>query len=130
MLGRLEVTAEGEDDVPAVGVELSRGREVLAEAQQGVKGVLRNAQRLTQIVAGRLGEGEIDPEEPPRSCSALIRSRSARWSPSTTSVTAREPTTVPRRLRSIPVRRSVYLRPEPPLIKYRLPRWAASAFDP
>jgi hypothetical protein len=64
-LSRLEIAAEGEDDVLSIGVELARGRAGLPEVHQGLKRVLGNGQDLAHFAGARLAQRDIDPEEAP-----------------------------------------------------------------
>ena len=64
-LNRLEIAAEGEDDVLSIDVDVARGRAVLPEAQQRPKRGLRNGQHLAQVVGTRLARCGVNPEEAP-----------------------------------------------------------------
>jgi len=56
MLARFEVAGEREDDQLFGGKQLARGRELVPEAEQGVKRVLRNPQCLAQLLGARRAE--------------------------------------------------------------------------
>ena len=64
-LRRREITGQDEDDVLAVGVELSRGLVGLPVAHQGPRGALGNVQSIDQIVETRLAQRSVKPEEVP-----------------------------------------------------------------